>query len=151
MLLVQRPKVVNSLFLFIEVFGFPVWLTLIGIIIGTSIFMYAFDRIRIHLEKEENKHQNKDNLAQQFTFSDTFWYIIGSFTVTGGINPPKSIAISLLVASFWFLSAICLSTYQANLSAFLTGSRLQTQSYSIEHLAELQNLEYSVIGMFQKA
>jgi hypothetical protein len=60
--------------------------------------------------------------------------------------PPKSLSVSILIASFWIFSAICVSTYQANLAAFLTSQTLQTKINSIKDLLEETNIEYSAVG-----
>ena len=60
--------------------------------------------------------------------------------------PPKSFSVSILLVSFWFFSAICVSTYQANLAASFTSQTLQTKINSIKDLLKETNIEYSAVG-----
>jgi hypothetical protein len=140
-ILMPRNKKVQSLFLFIEVFSIDVWLCILATVITTGVLLYAFDRFRIYLYKAEMSEL-------QFNFIDSLWTSIGNFFSAGGLNPPKSKAIIILLASFWVFSTICLTTYQANLSAFLTSSRLKTQISSIKQLVSQTDLDYSVICKF---
>ena len=134
-LLMKRPVTVYSLLLFVEVFSNEVWLCIILTLTGTAMLTYAFERIRVHLFKDEI----------QYSLSDCIWIIIGSFTLSGGIVPPKAKSICILIASFWFFSAIIICTYQANLAAFIT---LQTKLGSIKDLLQETELEYSAVGKF---
>ncbi len=135
-LLIKRPISVNSLSLFIEVFSYEVWMCIISMIAGTAFLTYFFERIRVYLSNDE----------LQYSLSDSVWIILGSFTLAGGISPPKAVSVCILIASFWFLSAICISTYQANLAAFLTSKTLQTKISSVKDLLQETNIEYSTVG-----
>jgi hypothetical protein len=64
-----------------------------------------------------------------------------------GIDPPKLLSIKLVLASFWLFSAVTVSTYQANLAAFLTSSKLNTKLSSIKSLADQFTIRYSAIGL----
>ena len=54
---------------------------------------------------------------------------------TGGGEPPRCLASRLLVAGFWFFSVVIMSTFTANLAAFLTVSRMGTTIASLDELA----------------
>ena len=70
---------------------------------------------------------------------------MNAFTLAGGVHPPKSITIKTILATFWLFSAITVSTYQANLAAFLTSSKLDTEIDSIKSLADQFSISYSAI------
>ena len=78
----------------------------------------------------------------------SFRFTIGAFTLAGGVHPPKAISVKILFASFWFFSAITVSTYIANLAAFLTVSNLGTTTISIKELANQVAIEYSTVGKY---
>jgi len=54
--------------------------------------------------------------------------------------------MKLVLASFWLFSAVTISTYQANLAAFLTSSKLNTELTSIKSLADQFTIRYSALG-----
>jgi hypothetical protein len=63
------------------------------------------------------------------------------------VHPPKALAIKVLLAAFWLFSAVTVSTYQANLSAYLTVSSLSGNNVpSVQSLASQLELEYTTIS-----
>ena len=148
-LMVRRPDSKNSLFMFTEVFDWKLWLSIFGAIVGTGTLVFIFDHLRpLKKKKEASADSEEDDDKYQFDVADSFWAACCSFTLSGGVNPPKSGAVCILLASFWLFCAIVISTYQANLSALLTASKLKTQITSLKKLVEQTSITYTAIGKF---
>ncbi|CAG5132015.1 unnamed protein product, partial [Candidula unifasciata] len=69
-------------------------------------------------------------------------------TSNRGGDPPRSLSGRLLVAGFWFFSVIMMSTFTANLAAFLTVSRMGMTITSLDDLN--RQSESSVMEYFQR-
>ncbi|GFO40807.1 glutamate receptor ionotropic, kainate, partial [Plakobranchus ocellatus] len=94
-------------------------------------------------DNSQNNVEKKDNSA--YTIGDSIWFVVGALTMAGGGDPPKSIAGRVLVAGFWFFTVIIMSTFTANLAAFLTVSRLGTSISSLDDLAAQNEINYSAV------
>ena len=134
----------SQLFLFVNVFTWQLWLCLFSFVFLTGVAMFLFDKTR-PLDEDELKMPTK---PYQYNLIDSIWFAIGAFTLAGGVHPPKALSIKIMFASFWFFSAITISTYQANLAAFLTVSTLGSQIDSIKDLTTQTDIEYTTIGNF---
>ncbi|KAK7003813.1 glutamate receptor ionotropic kainate 4, partial [Biomphalaria glabrata] len=64
----------------------------------------------------------------------------------GGGDAPRSVAGRVLVAGFWFFAIIIMSTFTANLAAFLTVSRMGAVISSLDDLLDQTDMKYSVVN-----
>lgn len=104
--------------------------------------MFVLDRTRPLTSEEE---ENKIKVTHQYNLLDSIWFIMGAFTLAGGVHPPKALPVKILLASFWFFSAITITTYQANIAAFLTVSNLNTKITSVKDLPNQVEIQYTVV------
>ncbi|KAK0048011.1 glutamate receptor ionotropic kainate 4, partial [Biomphalaria pfeifferi] len=63
-----------------------------------------------------------------------------------GGDAPRSVAGRVLVAGFWFFAIIIMSTFTANLAAFLTVSRMGAVISSLDDLLDQTDMKYSVVN-----
>ncbi|KAH9494893.1 Ionotropic receptor 25a [Bulinus truncatus] len=77
---------------------------------------------------------------------DNMWFVIGAVTMAGGGDPPKTVAGRVLVSGFWFFAIIIMSTFTANLAAFLTVSRMGATISNLDDLLGQTDMKYSVIN-----
>ncbi|BFZ02738.1 hypothetical protein BsWGS_05777 [Bradybaena similaris] len=87
-----------------------------------------------------------DESVAPSTLGHSLWYVAGAITMSGGGDPPKSLSGRLLIAGFWFFAVIMMSTFTANLAAFLTVSRLGMTITSLEDLSRQSEVKYSVVN-----
>lgn len=69
-------------------------------------------------------------------------WLLSLTCASGGGEPPRSLASRLLVAGFWFFSVVIMSTFTANLAAFLTVSRMDTGIASLDKLAAQSDIRW---------
>ncbi|KAI8797695.1 glutamate receptor ionotropic, kainate 4, partial [Biomphalaria glabrata] len=77
---------------------------------------------------------------------DNMWFVVGAVTMAGGGDAPRSVAGRVLVAGFWFFAIIIMSTFTANLAAFLTVSRMGAVISSLDDLLDQTDMKYSVVN-----
>ncbi|XP_046556602.1 ionotropic receptor 25a-like isoform X1 [Haliotis rubra] len=134
-----------SLFYFADVFTPLAWLCLGVVIAVTSIMLLLFDRYTPTRAKDSTvEGEVVDKKA--FDLKESIWFVMGSLTMSGAGVPPKSFSARLLVAGFWFFSIIMMSTFTANLAAFLTVSRMGVAISSMTELASQSDIRYSVVA-----
>ena len=84
-------------------------------------------------------------ISSDFTFKESLWFSMTSFTPQGGGEAPKSLSSRTLVAAYWLFVVLMLATFTANLAAFLTVERMQTPVQSLDQLARQSRINYTVV------
>ena len=59
---------------------------------------------------------------------------------------PKSMSTRMIAAMWWFFTLIMISSYTANLAAFLTVSRMESPIETAEDLAKPTKIKYGCLG-----
>ncbi|XP_052825715.1 ionotropic receptor 25a [Octopus bimaculoides] len=139
-ILVKKKAQETKLFYFLDVFHLDVWLCLVAVLITTSILLYMFDRFSPFTNVDQNGDQ------RVFDMKESMWFVIGSLTQSGGGDPPSSFSSRVLVAGFWFFCIIMMSTFTANLAAFLTARRYTSDLSSLDDLAAQTEINFSVMA-----
>ncbi|TRY77216.1 hypothetical protein TCAL_17031 [Tigriopus californicus] len=78
--------------------------------------------ILIHVPKEP------EVLVNEFSLVNSMWFTIGSLMQQGSDLSPKAISTRMVAGMWWFFTLIMISSYTANLAAFLTVERMESQS-----------------------
>nr|KAG5713494.1 hypothetical protein BaRGS_025042 [Batillaria attramentaria] len=149
-ILMKKPDTSVSLFYFADVFTLEAWLCLLGVIVLTSFLLFLFERFSPKPEDRvvSSGSSDDDSLTPRaFDLKESIWFVIGSVTLAGGGEPPRCLSSRLLVAGFWFFSVVIMSTFTANLAAFLTVSRMGATIASLDALAAQSDVKYSVVRM----
>ncbi len=68
--------------------------------------------------------------------SNSFWFITGTFLRQGSGLNPKAASTRIVGGIWWFFTLIIISSYTANLAAFLTVERQITPIENAEDLAK---------------
>ncbi|KAL8573211.1 hypothetical protein ACOMHN_036196 [Nucella lapillus] len=146
-ILMRKPDNNVNLFYFVDVFTTEAWLCLFGVIVLTSILLFLFERFSPKGKESDSDMEDASGevVPRAFDLKESIWFVIGSVTLAGGGDPPRCLASRLLVAGFWFFSVVIMSTFTANLAAFLTVSRMGTTIASLDELAAQSDVKYSVV------
>ncbi|CAH1789880.1 unnamed protein product [Owenia fusiformis] len=94
-------------------------------------------------EREFNKH--KYNSSRTLSFMNSCWLSIGSLLHQGGAEYPRSLAARITTVMWWMGIVIIIQTYTANLAAFFTTGRLNTDINSVEDLGGQNKVIYGTI------
>ncbi|CAI6362581.1 unnamed protein product [Macrosiphum euphorbiae] len=87
------------------------------------------------------------NVSQlnRFTLSNSFWFTIGSLMQQGSDISPKAISTKIIGCVWWSFTLIIVSSYTANLAAFLTVERMVSPIENAEDLAAQTNIAYGTL------
>ncbi|KAG8244583.1 hypothetical protein J6590_019836 [Homalodisca vitripennis] len=122
-ILYKKPSKSPSLFSFMSPFSNDLWRALIAAYVGVSILMYIIARIS---PKEWTNpypcvdESELEELENQFSLNNSFWFVTGSIMQQGSELAPISASTRMLASVWWFFILIIVSSYTANLAAFLT-------------------------------
>lgn len=78
-------------------------------------------------------------------FCFSFWFTIVTLMHQGCDLNPKATSTRIIGAIWWFFTLIMISSYTANLAAFLTVERMITPIESVEDLAEQSKISYGTL------
>lgn len=84
-------------------------------------------------------------IENQFSFADSFWFTVVTLMKQGCDLNPKAISTRIIGAIWWFFTLIIISSYTANLAAFLTVDRMITPIESVEDLAVQDKISYGAL------
>ncbi|CAH1132879.1 unnamed protein product [Ceutorhynchus assimilis] len=86
-----------------------------------------------------------DVLENGFTLGNSFWFAIGSLMQQGSDLNPKATSTRIVGGIWWFFTLIIISSYTANLAAFLTVERMITPIESAHDLADQTEIAYGTL------
>ncbi|KAK9303596.1 hypothetical protein QLX08_004759 [Tetragonisca angustula] len=143
-ILYRKPtKTPPSLFSFLSPFSAEVWWYLIGSYIFVSVVLFIIGRI---CPAEWNNPypciEEPEELENQFTFKNSLWFTIGSIMQQGSEIAPIGLSTRMMAASWWFFCLIMVSSYTANLAAFLTVETVVSPFSNVEELAKKKTIKY---------
>uniref|UniRef100_A0A7E4UMD3 Glutamate receptor n=1 Tax=Panagrellus redivivus TaxID=6233 RepID=A0A7E4UMD3_PANRE len=133
-ILFKRPETSNpSLFHFMYPLGFDVWVLTLSAYIGTAFVLWGLARLS---PNENRKKQGR------FTLGNSFWFLVASLMQQGPEISPKSASTRLVTGFWWLFALIFISSYTANLAAFLTTERMITPIENADDLAKQTKINF---------
>ncbi|XP_075156258.1 ionotropic receptor 8a isoform X1 [Haematobia irritans] len=142
-IVMRKPVKKTSLFKFMTVLRFEVWMSIVGALVSTAIVIWLLDTYSPYSARNNKKAYPYP--CREFTLRESFWFALTSFTPQGGGEAPKAISARILVAAYWLFVVLMLATFTANLAAFLTVERMQTPVQSLDQLARQSRINYTVV------
>ncbi|XP_052385649.1 glutamate receptor ionotropic, kainate 4-like isoform X2 [Oncorhynchus keta] len=84
-------------------------------------------------------------VLNQYTLGNSLWFPVGGFMQQGSAITPHALSTRCLSAVWWFFTLIIVSSYTANLAAFLTVHRMEVPIESVDDLADQTTIEYGTM------
>lgn len=81
----------------------------------------------------------------EFGILNSFWFALSAFMQQGCDLSPRSLSGRIVGSVWWFFTLILVSSYTANLAAFLTVERMVTPIKSPEDLASQNEVQYGTL------
>ncbi|RWS28514.1 Glutamate receptor: ionotropic kainate-like protein 2, partial [Leptotrombidium deliense] len=147
-ILFRRPKKEPpKLFSFMSPLAVEVWIYLLTAFLGVTLFLFVIARFSPY--EWVNPHpcvKEPEELENNFTMKNTLWFTIGCLMQQGCDIMPRALSTRVLAASWWFFILILVSSYTANLAAFLTVERMVNPIESVEDLAKQTKIHYGSLA-----
>ncbi|KAG5879600.1 hypothetical protein JTB14_025247 [Gonioctena quinquepunctata] len=127
--------------------SFEVWVYIATsyLIISMMMFLVA----RLNPNEWENPHPCNpcpQELENIWNMRNCLWLTMGSFMAQGCDLLPKGISTRMVTVMWWFFTLIIGACYTANMTAFLTMSRMGPTIESAEDLAAQTKIKYGCLG-----
>ncbi|XP_018339843.1 PREDICTED: glutamate receptor ionotropic, kainate 2-like isoform X1 [Trachymyrmex septentrionalis] len=120
-----------------------VWFYMATAFLGVSIMLFL--QARMAPEEWDNPHPciaDPEELENNFNFKNSSWLTIGSLMQQGSDILPKAPSLRMLASMWWFFTLIMISSYTANLAAFLTVDKMDAPIKGVEDLAKQTKIQY---------
>ncbi|XP_078322835.1 glutamate receptor-like [Crassostrea virginica] len=128
------------IFSFMDPLSSEIWMCILFAYVGVSVVLFLVSRFSPSEWKVDEK-----NISNDFTISNSLWYSLGAFMQQGCDISPKAISGRIVGSVWWFFTLIIISSYTANLAAFLTVDRMNTPISSVEDLAKQTKIQYGCL------
>ncbi|XP_074643782.1 glutamate receptor ionotropic, kainate 2-like [Tubulanus polymorphus] len=135
-----------SLFSFLSPLSIDVWIYMLAAYTIVSIILFVIARFTPY--EWYNPHPcnpDSDVVENQFTILNSLWFTIGSLMQQGSEVAPRAISTRIVSGIWWFFTLIMISSYTANLAAFLTVERMISPIQSAEDLSKQTEIKYGTI------
>ncbi|KAM9332794.1 LOW QUALITY PROTEIN: glutamate receptor 1-like [Pholidichthys leucotaenia] len=97
----------------------------------------------------QNQNQQKEKESPEYTndfgIFNSLWFSLGAFMQQGCDISPRSLSGRIVGGVWWFFTLIIISSYTANLAAFLTVERMVSPIESAEDLAKQTEIAYGTL------
>uniref|UniRef100_A0A1I8FMY9 PBPe domain-containing protein n=1 Tax=Macrostomum lignano TaxID=282301 RepID=A0A1I8FMY9_9PLAT len=87
-----------------------------------------------------------EQVENQFSMLNSLWFTVGSLMQQGSEIWPRALSTRLISGIWWFFTLIMISSYTANLAAFLTVERMHSPIESVEDLARQTKIKYGTLA-----
>ncbi|XP_076357607.1 glutamate receptor ionotropic, kainate 1-like [Tachypleus tridentatus] len=139
-------KNVPKLFSFLLPLSLEVWMYMATTYAGVSLLLFLLARLTPYEWIPSTPHNSGSSvLENQFSLSNSFWFTIGSLMQQGSEIAPKAISTRLVATMWWFFTLIMVSSYTANLAAFLTVQRMELPIESATDLSKHSEIRYGCL------
>ncbi|XP_053481002.1 glutamate receptor ionotropic, kainate 5 [Ictalurus punctatus] len=134
-------------FSFLDPFSPAVWLFMLLAYLAVSCVLFLAARLSPY--EWYNPHpclrERRDLLENQYTLGNSLWFPVGGFMQQGSEIMPKALSTRCVSGVWWAFTLIIISSYTANLAAFLTVQRMEVPIESPDDLADQTNIQYGTI------
>uniref|UniRef100_A0A674HPT3 Glutamate receptor n=1 Tax=Taeniopygia guttata TaxID=59729 RepID=A0A674HPT3_TAEGU len=134
-------------FSFLDPFSPAVWLFMLLAYLAVSCVLFLAARLSPY--EWYNPHpcarERPGLLQNQYTLGNSLWFPVGGFLQQGAEVLPRALSTRCVSGVWWAFTLIIISSYTANLAAFLTVQRMEVPVESADDLADQTNIEYGTI------
>ncbi|XP_068600713.1 glutamate receptor 1-like isoform X2 [Brachionichthys hirsutus] len=173
-IMIKKPtKSKPGVFSFLDPLAYEIWMCIVFAYIGVSVVLFLVSRFSpyewqgedsddeeetlpsstsrraLPMSSSENQNQQKDKETPEHTndfgIFNSLWFSLGAFMQQGCDISPRSLSGRIVGGVWWFFTLIIISSYTANLAAFLTVERMVSPIESAEDLAKQTEIAYGTL------
>uniref|UniRef100_A0A8C1IZR1 Glutamate receptor n=1 Tax=Cyprinus carpio TaxID=7962 RepID=A0A8C1IZR1_CYPCA len=150
-IMIKKPqKSKPGVFSFLDPLAYEIWMCIVFAYIGVSVVLFLVSRFspyEWHTEEPEEGSDGppSDQPPNEFGIFNSLWFSLGAFMQQGCDFTPRSLSGRIVGGVWWFFTLIIISSYTANLAAFLTVERMVSPIESAEDLAKQTEIAYGTL------
>uniref|UniRef100_A0A8C7NHT9 Glutamate receptor n=1 Tax=Oncorhynchus mykiss TaxID=8022 RepID=A0A8C7NHT9_ONCMY len=135
--LLRKAERTVDMFACLAPFDLSLWACIAGTVLLVGILVYLLNWL--------NPPRLPMGTVSSTTLYNSMWFVYGSFVQQGGEVPYTTLATRMMMGVWWLFALIVLSSYTANLAAFLTISRIENSIQSLQDLSKQTELPYGTV------
>ncbi|XP_064305883.1 glutamate receptor 2 isoform X3 [Phalacrocorax carbo] len=149
-IMIKKPqKSKPGVFSFLDPLAYEIWMCIVFAYIGVSVVLFLVSRFspyEWHTEEFEDGRETQTNEStNEFGIFNSLWFSLGAFMQQGCDISPRSLSGRIVGGVWWFFTLIIISSYTANLAAFLTVERMVSPIESAEDLSKQTEIAYGTL------
>ena len=121
-----------------------IWVCVILAYTGVSIILFLVSHFSPY-EWHYDAKKDERGLVNDFTVLNTLWFNLAALMQQGVDIAPRAVSGRLAASAWWFFTLILISSYTANLAAFLTVERMVSPIESAEQLSRQTEIQYGAL------
>ncbi|XP_025975991.1 glutamate receptor 2 isoform X2 [Dromaius novaehollandiae] len=149
-IMIKKPqKSKPGVFSFLDPLAYEIWMCIVFAYIGVSVVLFLVSRFspyEWHTEEfEDGREAQTNESTNEFGIFNSLWFSLGAFMQQGCDISPRSLSGRIVGGVWWFFTLIIISSYTANLAAFLTVERMVSPIESAEDLSKQTEIAYGTL------
>uniref|UniRef100_A0AAQ4R4D9 Glutamate receptor n=1 Tax=Gasterosteus aculeatus aculeatus TaxID=481459 RepID=A0AAQ4R4D9_GASAC len=169
-IMIKKPtKSKPGVFSFLDPLAYEIWMCIVFAYIGVSVVLFLVSRFSPYewkaddsddedetlpssssrFPQNQNQNPQKEKEAPEHTndfgIFNSLWFSLGAFMQQGCDISPRSLSGRIVGGVWWFFTLIIISSYTANLAAFLTVERMVSPIEGAEDLAKQTEIAYGTL------
>ncbi|XP_061757048.1 glutamate receptor ionotropic, delta-2 isoform X2 [Nerophis ophidion] len=135
--LLRKAERTVDIFACLAPFDLSLWACIAGTVLLVGILVYLLNWL--------NPPRLPMGSVSSTTLYNSMWFVYGSFVQQGGEVPYTTLATRMMMGVWWMFALIVISSYTANLAAFLTITRIENSIQSLQDLSKQTELPYGTV------
>uniref|UniRef100_A0AAQ4Q1L5 Glutamate receptor n=1 Tax=Gasterosteus aculeatus aculeatus TaxID=481459 RepID=A0AAQ4Q1L5_GASAC len=146
-ILYRKPNTTNNgFFSFLNPMTPDIWVYILLAYLGVSCVLFVIARFSPYEWYDAHPcNPGSDVVENNFTLLNSFWFGVGSLMQQGSELMPKALSTRIIGGIWWFFTLIIISSYTANLAAFLTVERMDSPVDSADDIAKQTKIDYGLV------
>uniref|UniRef100_A0A3B4ZIF1 Glutamate receptor n=1 Tax=Stegastes partitus TaxID=144197 RepID=A0A3B4ZIF1_9TELE len=146
-ILLRKPEEKINIFSLFAPFDLAVWACIAAAIPVVGVLIFLLNRLQaLRSSSSQNGPPGQpSNGVGSGTLHSAIWIVYGAFVQQGGDGVVGSVALRIVMGSWWLFTLIVCSSYTANLAAYLTVSRMDHAIRSFQDLARQIDVDYGTV------
>ncbi|XP_033467043.1 glutamate receptor ionotropic, delta-1 isoform X2 [Epinephelus lanceolatus] len=146
-ILLRKPEEKINIFSLFAPFDLAVWACIAAAIPVVGVLIFLLNRLQALRSSTQNAPpgQPPNGSVGSGSLHSAIWIVYGAFVHQGGDGVVGSVALRIVMGSWWLFTLIVCSSYTANLAAYLTVSRMDHAIRSFQDLARQIDVDYGTV------
>ncbi|XP_069573680.1 glutamate receptor ionotropic, delta-1 isoform X3 [Brachyistius frenatus] len=150
-ILLRKPEEKINIFSLFAPFDLAVWACIAAAIPVVGVLIFLLNRLQALRSSSSSSSSSSQNAPPgapsngSGTLHSAIWIVYGAFVQQGGDGVLGSVALRIVMGSWWLFTLIVCSSYTANLAAYLTVSRMDHAIRSFQDLARQIDVDYGTV------
>uniref|UniRef100_A0A3B3XVH7 Glutamate receptor n=1 Tax=Poecilia mexicana TaxID=48701 RepID=A0A3B3XVH7_9TELE len=144
-ILYHKPNGTNpGVFSFLNPLSPDIWMYVLLACLGVSCVLFVIAFTPYEWYNPHPCNPDSDVVENNFTLINSVWFGVGALMQQSELMP-KALSTRIVGGIWWFFTLIIISSYTANLAAFLTVERMDSPIDSADDLAKQTKIEYGAV------